>query len=64
MYKMFFEITILSLLERISLLADSSVFKFKGTCAYKHTVCMMMGELPLHFAGAQNCVESIQFKCK
>jgi hypothetical protein len=64
MYKKLFGIALLSILGAGSLLADAndSVLKIEGTCTDKHIVMRMMGELPLHFAGEMNCVESIQFK--
>ena len=64
MYKKLFGIALLSILGTGSLLADAndSVLMIKGICTDKHIVMRMMGELPLHFAGEMNCVESIQFK--
>ena len=64
MYKKLFGIALLSILGAGSLLAgaNDSVLKIEKTCGNKHMVIRMMGELPIHFAGEMNCVESVQFK--
>ena len=64
MYKKLFGIALLQILGVGILLAgaNDSVLKIDRTCANKHMVIRMMGELPLHFVGEMNFVESIRIK--
>ena len=64
MYKKLFGIALQSILCAGSLLAgvNDSVLKIERTCGNKYMVIRMMGELPLHFVGEMNFVESIRIK--